>query len=514
MQGSSRRPRRIRRALGLSVAGLMLSAVAACGGGDGDGGSAADKDTFVFASAYGTPSFDPIALANPFQNFFLYPVYDRLVHLEPEGGLAPGLAEEWSFNEDATELTFTLREGVVFSDGEALDAEAVKTNIERSRDTPASAVASYLAGIEEIETPDESTVVLRLSSPDVSIVGAFAERSGMMISPAAIESGNLDTEPVGAGEYTLESYVMDDRAVFKQREDYWVTDEDELSSPNLEMRIFVDIQARNNAIRTGEADAGWSDAQSVDSFESADDFEVIPDPVLAYARLTFGTPVFEDVRVRKAVSMAIDREALNEVVFQGQSEAQLQPWPADYFAATDEFSVEQDIDGARALLAEAGQEDLTFTAVIPALDPHPVYAEATQAMLAEAGITMNLQQVEPAQIADIYYGQEQYDVLGSYFPGTPDPLITVAQTVLPDGFYNRQGIVSQPVVDAYEAAVAETDDDARVELLQELSAALVEEQPEVPLFNQTRPTVLTERVEGWEHYVSGVPEFRGVTVTE
>lgn len=506
-RGRRARPRRQWPA-GAVLAAVLLALVTACGGGGSN--SVAKSDTFTFAAAFGIPTFDPIKVGNPFQNVFLYPVYDRLVHLAPDGKLIPGLAEEWEFNADATELTFKLRPGVTYSDGEEFTAQSVKANIERSRDTPASTLAGYLASIDSIETPDETTVVLKLSDADVSLPGAFADRPGMMISPKAIAGSALDTKPVGAGEYTLTSYVDNDRAVYAQRDDYWNSEKP--GAKNLEMRIFVDIQARKNAIRTGEADAGQSDAQSVESFSAGDQFEVNTDPVLAYSRLTFGSDDFQDVRVRKAISLAVDREALNQVVFKGVSETVGQPWPASYFAAAPDVALERDVTEAKRLLAEAGKENLTFTAVLPALDPHPQYAEAIQSMLKEAGITMELVQVEPAQIVDIYYVQKKYDAQFAYFPGTPDPLITVAQTVLPTGFFNRGKIESKQVIDLYTEAKAEIDEAKREPLLKKLSAVLADQVVDVPLFTQVRPEVINKRVQGWEHYVSGIPEFRGVSV--
>lgn len=504
----TRRGVRVRGRVLLVAAALLLTA---CGSG-GDGGPGASSDeTFRFGVNQGVVSFDPIRVANPFQNVFLYPVYDRLVHIAPDGELVPGLAEAWDFNDQGDELTLTLREGVTFSDGESFDAPAVQLNLERARDTDTSTVAGALAGLESVDVTDERTVVIDLAEPDLSILGTLAERAGMMVSPQAIEAGDLDNTMVGTGQYTLTEHRIGDRVIYDQREDYW--DEDALSTARLELHALADSQARASAVQSGEVHAAAVEADNVTTFEDDDRFTVHADPVMSFYNITFGTEEFEDPRVRRAVSLALDRDALNEVVNRGLGVPLSQPWPDSYFAAAQGLSTEQDAGEAERLLAEAGFPDgLSFTAATPSLEPHPRLVEMMQSMLAEVGVTMEVVLTEPAQIADVYYSQRQHDALIAVFPGSPDPLITVAQRDLPSGFYNREGYSSDRVNELYERAKSEVDDQSRVDLIHQLSAAIHEEQTETPLISLVRPTVVSTDVDGWEHYVTAVPEFRGISL--
>lgn len=506
-----RSPRRSGRALRTLVALVCALAMAATATACSSSQSNTGTDTFSFGSQFGIPSFDPIKNANPFANVFLYPVYDRLVHLSPEGDLVPGLATKWEFSPDATALTLSLRSDSKFTDGQVVDAESVKVNLERSRDTPTSTVAGALKGITSVDVVDTQTVVLRLAKPDVSLPGTLAERAGMMISPVAIATGTLDTVPVGAGQYSLVRYVDNDRAVYDRRDDaYW--DGEAAGTETLEIRIFTDNQARVNALRTGEINAASVEAPNVADFDKNPGFGVDAAPVMSFFNMFFASPVFEDSRVRKAISLAIDRQAINDVVFNGISEPLSQEWPSNYFAYADGLSTDRNVDEARKLLTEAGVTNLVFTAQIPALDPHPKYAVMIQSMLEDIGVTMNIAQVDPSQNADIFFNQKRYDALLSAFPANPDPLLTVAQIDVPSGFYNRSQWTEPEVVSLYEKAKTETDEQARIQIIKDLARATNQYATSTPLLSALRPYVYSTQVEGWQHYASGTPEFRGIKV--
>ena len=134
----------------------------------------------------------------------LFPVYDRLVHLSPTGDLIPGLAESWEFSEDGLTLTLHVRPDVTFHDGAALDAEAVKANLDRGKSIEGSSVATDLAAMESVTVVDPMTVAVQLSTPNVAIIGSFADRAGILVSPQAIADGvDLDANMVGAGPYKM-----------------------------------------------------------------------------------------------------------------------------------------------------------------------------------------------------------------------------------------------------------------------------------------------------------------------
>src|SRR5690606_12811646 len=135
---------------------------------------------------------------NQFANIYLYPAYDRLTELTPDGEVIPMLAESWEFTDDDTVLRLDLRQDVVFHDGEPFNAEAVKANIERGQTLETSAVKPDLASIEEVVVVDDYTVELHLSSPGSSLPALLSDRAGMMISPGAFDNPDIDLMPVGA----------------------------------------------------------------------------------------------------------------------------------------------------------------------------------------------------------------------------------------------------------------------------------------------------------------------------
>src|SRR5690606_5663474 len=136
----------------------------------------------------------------------------------------PGLAESWEFAEDGSYLDLFLREGVVFQDGEAFDAEAVKASLERGKTLEGSTVAGDLAVVEEIEVVDPMTVRLHLSGPAPSLPMILSAQPGMIISPAALDDPALDQNPVGAGMYRVTSYEAGVSLVAEAWDEYWDQD--------------------------------------------------------------------------------------------------------------------------------------------------------------------------------------------------------------------------------------------------------------------------------------------------
>ena len=533
-----RRTARSRLASSLPLLVALTTFAAACGGSDDTGepvstdapstapagtdssapsepAEPSEGGTFRGAYYVGVSRFDPHKATSSFDNTLLFITYDRLVHQAPDASAVPGLAESWDFSEDGSSLTFRLRDGVTFHDGEPFDAEAVKANIERAQTVEGSAVVSELSVIESVEVVDDLTVRFALGGPAASLPLILSDRAGAMVSPAAFDNPDLDTAPVGAGMFTVSNYDEGASVTYQAYPDYW--DPDAVNVDTIEMQIQADSSTRLNAARTGQIDWTFIDQNQVADAE-AGGLTLLPTLTLSsqHLQLNRSRDVFADARVRQAVNHAIDRESIVEALLFGQGQASWQIFPDGYFAnSPDAATYPYDPDRARELLAEAGYPDgFSFELITSAIPARVQVAEAIQGQLAQVGITMNISQVPGAQIADVFYAQEQYDAMWASWGGRPDPSQTLALLYGADGFANPGDQTTPEMEEAIAATLQVGSDDERTEALRAAVDIAQEEALDVVLFYESIAFVYdADRVSGLEQWFSAKPEFRGISVS-
>src|SRR5690349_19448157 len=194
----------------LSLAAGSAAFLAACGDSDSESsvGSGQEIGTLKFGWALVT-SWDPVTSSAGWDVHALSLVYTGLTKLDEKANAVPALASSWKYNDDGTQITFTLRPGLTFSDGTALDATAVKKSLERGRDFEKSLIAAQLVNFKRISAPNPTTVVIDLSVTDYQVPNLMAGKTGHVVSPAAFEkdAAALATKPVGHGPFQLTSYV-------------------------------------------------------------------------------------------------------------------------------------------------------------------------------------------------------------------------------------------------------------------------------------------------------------------
>ncbi|MFV0524518.1 MAG: ABC transporter substrate-binding protein [Acidimicrobiales bacterium] len=513
----------------MTLLSILALLTAACGGGDdsseGDGGSdtttasgegdgGASGGTLHGAYYVGVSRWDPHKATSSFDNTLLFITYDRLVHQAPDASAVPGLAESWEFNEDGSVLTFHLREGVTFHDGEPFNAEAVKANIERAQTVEGSAVTSELALIESVEVVDDLTVNMNLTGPAASLPLILSDRPGAMISPAAFDNPDLDTNPVGAGMYTVTNYSEGASVSYAAYPDYW--DPEAVKLDGIEMLIQPDSSTRLSAITTGQIDWTFVDQNQVAEAEGAG-LEILPTLTLSnqHLQLNRSRDFFANAQVREAMNLAIDRQTIVDTLLFGQAVPADQIFPEGYFAySPDAATFEYDPDRAKQLLAEAGYPNgFTFEVITSAIPARVQMAEALQGQLAQVGITMNINQVPGAQIGDVFYAQEQYDAMWASWGGRPDPSQTLSLLYTAGGFANP-GDQTTPEIEAAIAATLDVQSDADREAAIHTAVDLVTaDAMDVVVFYEQIAFVHSTKVGNLEQWFSAKPEFRGVTVS-
>lgn len=500
-----------------TVSALTLTA---CNGTTEAEGEADTTATFSFS--YGTPpsSLDPHLGTSDYDPMFLVPTYDRLFNLDESGEPFPMLAEDSVLNEDESTFTITMKEGITFSDDTPVDAQAVKENIDRIIGDSRSAISAQLASIvDSVEVTDPRTVEFALNSPGGALPTLLSSRAGMLISPEALDNSDLDQAPVGAGAFVLDEERTNPGTsyVYTRRDDYW--DENAYPFETLELQVQANDTTRLNAVRSGQTSASFLRESQVEEAASAGLGIAEAESSLSFYQLRINSDrkSFDDKAVRQALSLAFDREALNTAVFAGFCEPTVQPFPEGYFAHSSTFDdtdwISHDPERAQELLEGIPEEDRTFTALVPTITAFQTLAQAMQEQLADVGITMELEVVDPVQASSQFNSGEADAAVGSY-AGSVDPSQYIASTYLESGSSNPGGLTSNALEELHVEAMSADDPEARGEVYDELIDEVFDLGPSaIPVCFRNSAAVYAEGVTGVAPSFAGPYEFRDVTVT-
>ncbi|MET9973425.1 ABC transporter substrate-binding protein, partial [Streptomyces sp. NPDC006356] len=306
---SPRGPRRW--ALPVTVAATVL-ATTSCGGGS----SAASSQHETLALAIlGTPnSFAPTQVVDGQQTYVWLSIYDTLLVQDNKGELKPGAAQSWTYSDDARTLTLKLRPGMKFSSGSPVTSAAVKATLDAIRAKPGPNQAA-LAAVSAVETQGDLGVVLKLRTPDGALLSALAAACGIIADPKTMNAKSAALDPVGSGPYVLDTSKTVNGSVYvlKRRDDYW--NKKAYPFPTVKVRVIPDSTAAVNALKAGEINATSVEAAKVSSFSSGD-FKISKVAATAVGNLVLADrsgsllKPLADVRVRKAINMAFDREKI------------------------------------------------------------------------------------------------------------------------------------------------------------------------------------------------------------
>jgi peptide/nickel transport system substrate-binding protein len=355
---------------------------------------------------------------------------DKLVDISPELKIVPRLAVSWEITEDGKVITFKLRDGVTFHDGEKFDAAAVKYNIERDKTMPESIRKADLASVDSVEVVDPLTVRFNLKKPDSTVLAALTDRAGMMVAPEAAQKAGakFGLNPVCSGPYKFVERVQQDHITLEKNPSYW--NAKAFAFDKIVFRTIPDSTSRLASLRSGDLDiAERIEPTDVKELEAQKNFKVISVTTLGYQGLTINvgngpqskTPIGQDKRIRQALSLAIDRQGLVDAVFDGQftpggqAVPPISPYYSEKFPAPT-----RDLDKAKALLKAAGVEHPLVNVRYPTSSRTQKVAEVIQAMAAEAGFDLKLISTEFATQMKVQT-DGNYEVVYIGWSGRPDP---------------------------------------------------------------------------------------------
>jgi peptide/nickel transport system substrate-binding protein len=408
-------------------------------------------------------------------------IFSKLIDMDEAGNFVPDLAISWT-QDDPTTWTFKLVDKATFHNGETFSSADVKYTFARILDPKtASAYAGLYDQIASIDTPDATTVRFHLKSP----FGPFLTNlvaNGEIVNKKAIESGDPSRNPVGTGPFAFVEWVQGDHITLKKNPNYFQS-----GLPHLDSIVFRFLpvnQSRIDGLTAGELD--WLDAiplQEVPALSKDPRFTYLSSPVAGipdFLALNIKAAPFDDVRVRQAVALAIDREAIRAFAYLGTGEADTIEMPSGsiWYDTEGVFAAKQDIAAAKRLMTEAGHAG-GLTVEYLGLPQYPELLKTGQVVreqLKAIGITMNIKPVDVSVWFDAF-SKGNYQITSAYQERTIDPDNFYSLVIKSGGPINTTGYAN-PEVDKLIAEAAESTDVAkRKALYRQIRAIVTKDAP-------------------------------------
>jgi peptide/nickel transport system substrate-binding protein len=370
---------------------------------------------------------------------------DKLFDIDEKLNIVPLLASGYEWK-DPTHLVIRLRPGVLFHDGEKLDAEAVKYKLNRDLTAKGSMRRGEISSVESIDVVDPLTVQLNLKAPASPLLAQLTDRAGIMISPKATEAAGdkFGLHPVCAGPFAFESRVAQDKIVLKRFGDYW--DKDSIHFDEVIYQPNVNATARLENLRAGALDiVEYIVPTDVETVKKDPKLRIMTAPSLAYNGITFNVGngaaansiVGQNKLVRQAFEASIDREALIQVVYNGMYQPNAQSnAPSSPYYFEDIKPPPRDIAKAKALLTRAGvKTPVPVVLTITNETDTQQAGEVIQSMAKEAGFDVKIKAMEFASSLQAgYAGDFEAYMIG--WSGRADPDGNMWQMLHAGGTFN------------------------------------------------------------------------------
>jgi peptide/nickel transport system substrate-binding protein len=352
--------------------------------------------TLTVGATLEPPSLDPTTNSSAsIPQILLYNTYQTLVRLDSEGRLQPLLAQRWDVSPDRLTYTFYLDPSAKFSSGTEVTADAVVKSIRRIQDPETVSVwADQMKVVSDAKAVNDHTLTVTLSRPSNNWLFNMASSVGIVIDP---EASGLADKPAGSGPYMVDSWTRGDSITLKRNESYWGTPP---RYDTVVFRYYSDANAMNSAMLSGQLDviSNLTAPEAVGQFADESKYTVLRGTTNGEVVMGMNNiaAALKDVRVRRAISAAIDKKALLDTVWAGEGEligsmsVPTDPWFEDLTSVNP-----YDQAKARTLLAEAGYgSGLSLRLRVPATPYARKSAEFVASSLKQVGITATIQELE------------------------------------------------------------------------------------------------------------------------
>ena len=463
-------------------------------------GSKADG---VLRVALGTTlsQIDPAKTTIGDEYVYVHLVFNGLSRIDPDMTVKPDLAESWTASDDLKTWTFKLRQGVKFHHGRVLDADDVVATMKRILDpATGSRARTSLSMVDNVSAVDAQTVKFDLNISYAGFADIFADRQLRIVPKDKLEE--LSTHPIGTGPFMFKSWSPGDRLELVKNPDYF-----EKGLPKLDgvtLRIIPESAARMAAIESGAVDIVWSmPYEAVDKFKNHASVRTdgVSTPTWDGVILNNDRPPFNDVRVRQALALTIDKSAIVELALFGQGDPTFSPIPPShpYFNKSLKFNP-PDIAKAKKLLADAGYPNgFDVPMQVPQEREQRVrVGVAVRDMAKAAGIRINIERVPFASYTANVAGKAQMYVDGYFARPTIDTAIYPFYHS--SGSWNKQlWLYKDARVDQLLDDARKTNDEAARKTIFEKFQAIVEETvPGIIAYSAAHVNGVSKKVEGFK----------------
>ena len=487
--------------------------------GDAAQGEAADseyKDTLVYALNTDVQSLDPQIQNDTTSEQVVKMLYNTLLKFEDDGTVVGDLAESWSVSEDKLTWTFNLKQGVKFHNGKELTSADVKATFDRALNAEAGGLRTteIIKMFTAVEAPDPYTVTITTDGPYGPMESLMCNMSLGIMDADYIEQYGLDLGTSvegenGTGPFKVVSWERDQEIVVERFDDYFGTP---AKLKTVVYTIIPEAASRVIALETGEVDViDKPTNEDLERLEAdTENFTVLRKPTISQRLFRFGCndPIISNTKVRQAIVYAIDRQAIIDALFTGSAYPSTAPLAPVTFGYSNLGEIEQDLELAKSLLAEAGYPDGFDTKIVTTerYQNGIELAEIISQQLAEIGINAEIEVWEWSALSASWNGitADEFDqpifIMGAG-PSMRDAdgglrgLYTTSETGLNDRNY---GFYSNAEVDALiEQGMQETDQQKRVEIYKEAMEILYREDPVAFwLFDMYGLAITSSKVEG------------------
>jgi peptide/nickel transport system substrate-binding protein len=483
-------------------------------------GSAAAQTNLRIGLAEDPDVLDPSMARTYVGRIVFASICDKLFDIDEKLNIVPQLALSNETSADGKTVTIKLRPGVKFQDGEPLDAAAAKYSLDRHLSWKFSVRKSELSSVESVAVIDPLTIQLNLKAPFSPLMSQLTDRAGMMVSPKAAEAAGdkFGLHPVCAGPYKFVERVQQDRIVVEKFADYW--DKDHVFIDKITYLPIVDGTVRLANLKSGGLDLIERVlATDIKSVRDTPKLKLSKAVSLGYFGIMYNlangpkanTPFAKDARVRQAFELSLDRDAINQVVFNGEFVPGNQ-WISpqnSYYQQT--FPIpKRDVAKAKALLKEAGvTAPLTLDFLVPNGPENRAVAEIIQSMAAEAGFDVKIRVTEFAtSIKAAEDGDYQLYEFGWSGRADPDGNAFIIQAC--KASLNYTGYCDKDVDAWHLEARSKTDPAERKKAYEKITAKVLPEGNMLFLYHPQVLIAHTDRLDGYKPMPDGLVRVIGL----
>lgn len=445
-------------------------------------------------------------------------VWEPLITMDADGQPVGKLAKEWAMSEDGKTWTFKLQEGVTFHDGEPFNADAVLFNFDRMRYEVKTSgfynlnVDSFYPNLDQVNKIDDYTVELTFTEPAPSLLYTMTNFGSAMYSPKCFdEEYNFTGIAQGTGPFKIVENVKDEYVLLERNENYWG---EKAKAKTIRIKTIPDVDTRFSAMKSGEI-LGVIDLKAITPSLAT---ELVKDENFAitttdstmidFLCLNGNKAPFDDVRMRQAVSLAIDRNAIAENIYLGYASptSNILNYSTPFYT---EQPVEHDIEKAKELAAEVlGNERVSVRYLVQeGSTEQKMEAELISALLSEIGIDVSIETYDWATMKEMMKNGDYNIARGQQGLSNMEAITIFKRFMSSEGDQNINyslGINDENIDALISEADAELNMERRQEIYTQLQEISVDIQPVVPLFNEKTLMVYNKALEGYEAQIYGI----------